>query len=80
MGDKHVLAPSHRCPTCFRGELQPRLITEVIDHPLGDEVLLVEVRNVPVRECAACGERLSGPEAARLRDGAIFRALQVRKQ
>jgi putative zinc finger/helix-turn-helix YgiT family protein len=65
-----------RCPTCNTGRLRDKLVTERIEFEVDGKTKMVVAENVPVSECdnAACGERLSGPEAARIRHEAICRA------
>src|SRR6516225_9390459 len=65
-----------RCPTCNTGLLRDKLVTERIEFEVDGKTKMVVAENVPVSECdnAACGERLSGPEAARIRHEAICRA------
>jgi putative zinc finger/helix-turn-helix YgiT family protein len=69
--------PAARCPTCGQGWLRNRIIDERFDFEDDGVKHPVVARNLPVRECdnPECGERLSGPEAARIREEAIGRAL-----
>ncbi len=66
-----------RCPTCNAGWLRPKVVEERFDYEDDGETKVVVAENVPVRECdnPACRERLSGPDAARIRHEAICRAL-----
>jgi putative zinc finger/helix-turn-helix YgiT family protein len=63
-----------KCPECNRGRLRSLTRTEEFDFDLGEETVKVRVENVPVERCDQCGEVISGPAAARLRDEAICRA------
>ncbi len=63
------------CPTCCKGRMHPRRVTERFPYEVDGETTLVVAENVPVHVCEKCGEQLSGPEAARLRHEAICRAL-----
>ena len=62
-----------RCPTCNAGWLRDKVVAERFEFEVDGKTKTVVAENVPVRECdnAACGERLSGPEAARIRHEAI---------
>jgi putative zinc finger/helix-turn-helix YgiT family protein len=64
-----------RCPTCNAGWLRDKVITEHFEFEVDGKTKTVVAENVPVSECdnATCGERLSGPEAARIRHEAICR-------
>ena len=64
-----------RCPVCGRGILRSRLISEVFEYGDEGDSVLVRTQDVPVEDCAACGESFSGPKAARIRHEAIGRAL-----
>jgi putative zinc finger/helix-turn-helix YgiT family protein len=64
-----------RCPTCGKGELRPRTVTQHFEYEGGGERVTVVAENVPVKVCDACGETLSGPAAARIHTEAIGRAL-----
>lgn len=68
--------PEWRCPTCNVGRLHDKVITDRFEYEVDGKTQTVVAENVPVRECdnAACGERLSGPEAGRIRHEAICRA------
>lgn len=65
-----------RCPTCNVGHLHNKVITDRFEYEVDGKTQTVVAENVPVRECdnAGCGERLSGPEAARTRHEAICHA------
>ena len=65
-----------RCPPCNAGWLRDKVVTERFEFEVDGKTKIVVADNVPVRECdnAACGERLSGPEAARIRHEAICRS------
>lgn len=64
-----------RCPTCNAGWLRDKVVTERFEFEVDGKTKTVIAENVPVSECdnAACGERLSGSEAARIRHEAICR-------
>ena len=47
---------------------------EEFDFDLGEQIIKVRAENVPVEECDACGEVLTGPAAASVRHDAICRA------
>src|SRR5271163_3007672 len=64
----------NKCPECGEGELLPLIRTEEFDFDLGVMTVKVRAENVPVQECDKCGEVLSGPAAARVRQEAICRA------
>jgi putative zinc finger/helix-turn-helix YgiT family protein len=64
-----------RCPVCGEAEPQPQVRTERFEHDGEDGKILVVAENVPVNVCPACGETFSGPEAGRIRDRALARAL-----
>ena len=68
--------PEQRCPKCNAGWLRDRVISEHFEYEVDGKTHTVVAENVPVRECdnAACRERLSGPEAGRIRHEAICRA------
>ena len=63
------------CPTCEAGRMRLRHITEHFPYEVDGETKMVVAENVPVHVCDECGEKLSGPEAARIRHEAICRAL-----
>ncbi|HVS37175.1 MAG TPA: type II toxin-antitoxin system MqsA family antitoxin [Gemmataceae bacterium] len=65
------------CPTCYRGHMHPRHVTERFPYEVDGETTMVVAENVPVDVCDNCGEQLSGPEAARIRHEAICRALKL---
>jgi putative zinc finger/helix-turn-helix YgiT family protein len=71
------ISQAPRCPTCGRGHMWPETITEQFDYEADGERVKVTAEGVPVRTCdnPECRERLSGPEAARIRHEAICRAL-----
>lgn len=64
-----------RCPTCNTGRLCDKIVTERFEFEVDGKTKAVLAEMVPVSECdnTACGERLSGPEAARIRHEAICR-------
>lgn len=64
-----------RCPTCNAGWLRDKIVTERFEFEVDGKTKTVLAENVPVSECdnAECGERMSGPKAARLRHEAICR-------
>ncbi len=64
-----------RCPTCNTGLLRDKLVTERFEFEVDGKTKTIVAENVPVSECdnTACGERLSGPDAARIRHEAICR-------
>src|SRR4051812_18028822 len=66
-----------RCPTCNTGWLQPQVIREEFPYEADGKKVTVVAENVPVQVCDNCGEKLSGPEAARIRHEAICRALRL---
>jgi putative zinc finger/helix-turn-helix YgiT family protein len=63
------------CPVCGRGVLEDRRIEDSFEFRTEDGLIQVHANDVPVRVCPACGETLSGPEAARVHHAAICRAL-----
>jgi putative zinc finger/helix-turn-helix YgiT family protein len=68
------------CPTCNTGRLHPQIVAESFDYEVdGEKKVCIVAEGVPVRQCdnPACGERLSGPDAARIRHEAICRALRL---
>ena len=68
--------PKHRsCSRCGHAPMQARLIDERYEFRFGEERVLVEARGIPVEICESCGERYSGPEAARVHHDAICQAL-----
>jgi putative zinc finger/helix-turn-helix YgiT family protein len=71
----HPAEQTPSCPTCNIGKLHDKVITERFEFEVDGKTKNVIAENVPVSECdnAACSERLSGPEAARLRHEAICR-------
>lgn len=72
---EHSAEQALRCPTCNAGCLRDQVIAERFEFEVDGKTKTVVAENVPVSECdnAACGERLSGPEAARIRHEAICR-------
>ncbi len=79
---EHPLLPTEqapRCPTCGEGLLRPQVITEQFDFEVDGEKKTIVAEGVPVRVCdnPRCGEKLSGPEAARIRHEAICRAFRL---
>jgi putative zinc finger/helix-turn-helix YgiT family protein len=64
---------AQRCPTCNKGWLRDKIITERFEFEVDGKTKGVVADNVPLSECDNCGERLSGPEAARIRHEAICR-------
>ncbi len=71
----HPAEQASRCPTCNAGWLRDKVVTERFEFEVDGKTKTVVAENVPVRECdnATCGERLSGPEGARIRHEAICR-------
>lgn len=72
---QHPAEQASRCPTCNAGWLRDKVVTEQFEFEVDGKTKIVVAENVPVSECdnAECGERLSGPEAARIRHEAICR-------
>jgi putative zinc finger/helix-turn-helix YgiT family protein len=68
-----------RCPTCNAGWLRDKVITDRFEYEVDGKTQTVVAENVPVRECdnAECQERLSGPEAGRIRHEAICRTFRL---
>ena len=64
-----------RCPVCGRAELRRLTRTEHFEYEADHEKIQVKAGDVPVEVCDACGETFSGPDAWRIRDEAICRAL-----
>jgi DNA-binding transcriptional regulator YiaG len=77
MSPEQPLEQDPRCPTCDVGRLRNRVVDERFDYEDDGVKHTVVAENVPLRECdnPVCRERLSGPEAARIRDEAIGRTL-----
>src|SRR2546429_4040664 len=67
-----------QCPSCGHQPLEPRLIRDEFEYGPDEDRFLVDADSVPVLVCPSCGETLFGPEAARVRQKAIGRALQER--
>lgn len=65
----------YRCVVCGKAELQPRIRTERFDYEADGVEVAVVAENVPVSVCPACGETFGGPDAGRIRDEAICRAM-----
>lgn len=63
------------CPVCGEAELQAQVRTEQFDYESDGQKVQVVAEKVPVLICPACDETFSGPEAGRIRDEAICRAL-----
>src|SRR4051794_12129893 len=64
-----------QCPECGRGTLRTMLRTEDFEFDLGSDGLIkVHAVNVPIEKCDICGEEISGPSAARIRDEALRQA------
>ena len=64
-----------KCPSCGQGILHAILRTEDFEVDLGDDSKVkVYVENVPIEQCDKCGEVLTGPAAATIRDEALCRA------
>ncbi len=72
--NSHVL---HRCPICGKGKLEPQVRTERFEYGEGRRKVSVEAKDVPIEICTECTEVFSGPEAARIRQEAICRALHL---
>jgi putative zinc finger/helix-turn-helix YgiT family protein len=72
---QHSAGRTSRCPTCSAGKLHDKIVTERFEFEVDGKTKTVVAENVPVSECdnVTCGERLSGPEAARIRHEAICR-------
>jgi putative zinc finger/helix-turn-helix YgiT family protein len=68
-----------RCPTCNAGWLHDKIITDRFEYEVDGKTKTVVAEGVPVRECdnPECRERLSGPEAGRIRHEAICRAFRL---
>jgi HTH-type transcriptional regulator/antitoxin MqsA len=66
---------ARRCPVCGQRAFEPRVVDEQFEFRSDEGLIQVEAHEVPVEVCRACGESLSGPEAARIRHRAICRAL-----
>jgi len=64
-----------RCPVCSGAELRSETRTETFDYDGDGDKVQVTVDKVPVEVCPACGEVFSGPEAGRIRNEAICKAL-----
>src|SRR5262245_10382191 len=64
-----------RCPVCGEAELEAQTRTDRFEQEVDDGTVTVVAANVPIKACPACGEAFSGPEAGRIRDEAICRAL-----
>jgi putative zinc finger/helix-turn-helix YgiT family protein len=77
MNDPGTAQRQTRCPVCGNAYLQPQIRTEQFDYEVDEGKYSVIAENVPSRVCPACGERFSGPDAGRIRDDAIRRALGV---
>jgi len=73
--EQHPAEQASRCPTCNAGWLRDKVVTERFEFEVDGKTKTVIAENVPESECdnTACGERLSGPEAARIRHEAICR-------
>jgi putative zinc finger/helix-turn-helix YgiT family protein len=69
---KHTTHP--KCPECGRGHLVPFTRDETLDFDLGEEIIKVYAREVPVERCDSCGLIASGPAAAKVRHEALCRA------
>ena len=63
-----------KCPECDRGHLVPFTRDEELDFDLGDEIVKVFAKDVPVERRDSCGMIASGPAAAKVRHEAICRA------
>ncbi|MHB1424925.1 MAG: type II toxin-antitoxin system MqsA family antitoxin [Gemmataceae bacterium] len=72
---QHQAERASRCPTCNKGGLRDKVVTERFEFEVDGKTKTVVAENVPVSECdnTECGERLSGPEAAGIRHEAICR-------
>jgi DNA-binding transcriptional regulator YiaG len=63
------------CPTCGHRPLELQHIRDEFDSGPDDNRVHIIADNVPVMACSQCGEKLRGPEAARVRHLAICRTL-----
>lgn len=63
------------CPACGMGELRAEVRTESFEHVEDNDRITVVAENVPVEVCPACHEVFRSPEAGRIRDAALCRAL-----
>ena len=76
---EYAAGKGSRCPTCNVGTLRPQTITDAFEYEVDGETTSVVAENVPVLVCdnLACGEKLSGPEAVRIRHEAICHAFRL---
>jgi putative zinc finger/helix-turn-helix YgiT family protein len=76
---EHPAEQEQRCPTCNVGWLRDKVITDRFEYEVDGKTKTVVAEGVPVRECdnPECRERLSGPEAGRIRHEAICRAFRL---
>jgi putative zinc finger/helix-turn-helix YgiT family protein len=63
-----------KCPECEHGHLVPFTRDEELDFDLGEEIIKVLAKNVPLERCDTCGLIASGPPAAKVRHEAVCRA------
>ncbi len=63
-----------KCPECEAGYLVPFTRDEEFDFDLGEEIVKVIARDVPVERCDSCGLIASGIVAAMVRHEAICQA------
>lgn len=64
-----------RCPNCGKANLESRRIKDVFDYESDQESIRVEVDDVPIQACVACGEIFLGPQALQMRHHAVCRQL-----
>ncbi len=66
-----------RCPSCGHSPLREEVITDRVEYCSDEDgsPITLEAHGVPVTVCDNCGERYSGPAAARVRHLAIARAM-----
>jgi putative zinc finger/helix-turn-helix YgiT family protein len=65
-----------RCPNCGHSPLRDEVVADRFEYrPEGEEPIVVEAQNVPVRVCPNCGEKYLGPAAVRAQHAAVCRAL-----
>lgn len=72
--NEQLLPTGIKCPECGQGHLLSFTRSEEFDFDLGNETVKVRAENVPVKKCDTCGEVMSGPAAAKVRDEALCRA------
>jgi YgiT-type zinc finger domain-containing protein len=75
-GASHAHA-GRKCPICGEMRLRERIVTEEYDYESDDGPVRVVAERMPMTYCEACGESYGGPEAIRIHDDAVRRALGV---